>query len=148
MNKPVAIAAVAALLLPLTSHAQFAKPEDAIKYRQSVMSLMGTHMGRLGAMVNGRVPYDAKVATDNAAIVAMLSKLPGGAFGPGTDAGRPTRALPAIWTDTAKFTAAYDKMVAEAAKLPAAAGDAAALKTAFGAVGAACKACHDDFQRP
>jgi len=147
MNKPVAIAAVAALLLPLTSHAQFAKPEDAIKYRQSVMSLMNTHMGRLGAMVNGRVPYDAKVAADNAAIVAMLSKLPGGAFVAGSDTGLNTRAKADIWKDTAKFTAAYDKMVAEAAKLPAAAGDPATLKTAFGGVAGACKACHDEFRR-
>src|SRR5690606_34461241 len=33
--------------------AQFAKPEDAIKYRQSAFALMGAHMGRLAAMAQG-----------------------------------------------------------------------------------------------
>jgi hypothetical protein len=28
--------------------------EDAIKYRQSALSVMGTHFGRLGAMANGK----------------------------------------------------------------------------------------------
>lgn len=138
---------LAALLSPLAAHAQFAKPEDAIKYRQSAFSVMGTHFGRLGAMVNGRIPYDAKVATDNANIVAMMSRLPGAGFGPGTDTGMNTRAKAEIWRDGAKFQAAYDKFLTEAAKLPAAAGDAGTLKTAFGATAATCKGCHDDFRR-
>lgn len=40
--------------------AQFAKPEDAIKYRQSALFVMGQHFGRIGAMANGKVPFDAK----------------------------------------------------------------------------------------
>ena len=65
------IAITAALVAVATpASAQFAKPEDAIKYRQSALSVMGTHFGRLGAMANGRVPFDAKVAADNAEIVA------------------------------------------------------------------------------
>ena len=84
--------------LSLPAMAQFQKPEDAIKYRKSVMTVQAAHFGRIGAMVNGRVPYDAKVVADNAAIVETMSKLPWVAFGPGTDKGE-TRALPAIWTE-------------------------------------------------
>lgn len=147
MKRTFAVAAVLAALTPLAAQAQFAKPEDAIKYRQSSYSVLATHFGRIGAMVNGRIPYDAKIAGENAALVATLAKLPGAAFPVGSETGMNTRAKPEIWKDTAKFQAAYDKMVAETAKLPAAAGDAGTLKTAFGAAAATCKACHDDFRR-
>jgi cytochrome c556 len=147
MKKTLVVAAALSVLSPLAAQAQFAKPEDAIKYRQSAFSLIGAHFGRIGAMVNGRVPYDAKTAADNAALVATLSRLPGGAFPAGSESGMNTRAKPEIWRDNAKFVAAYEKMVAEVGKLPAAAGDAGALKTAFGAAAATCKGCHDDFRR-
>lgn len=148
--KAFACIAVAAALVAVASpaSAQFAKPEDAIKYRQSALSVMGTHFGRLGAMANGRVPLDAKVAADNADIVAEMAKLPWAAFGPGTDKGGNTRAKPEIWTEQAKFKEYSDKLVAESIKLSAAAktGNLDTLKTAFGATAASCKACHDAFQ--
>lgn len=139
----------ATAILANPAMAQFQKPEDAIKYRKAVMTIQASHFGRIGAMANGRVPFDAKVVADNAAIVETMSKLPWPAFGPGTDKGE-TRALPAIWTEQAKFKEAGDKMQAEVAKLSAAAktGNLDAVKTAFGAVGQSCKACHDDFQKP
>lgn len=138
----------AACLTTLPAAAQFQKPEDAIKYRKSVMTVQAAHFGRIGAMVNGRVPYDAKVVADNAAIVETMSKLPWSAFGPGTDKGE-TRALPAIWTEQAKFKEGADKLQAEATKLTAAAktGNLDAVKTAFGAVGQTCKACHDAYRK-
>lgn len=128
--------------------AQFQKPEDAIKYRKASFTVMAAHFSRIGAMANGRVPFDAKVAADNAALVETLSKLPWDAFGPGTDKGD-TRALPAIWTEQAQFKAGADKFQAEAAKLNAAAktGNLDAIKTAFGAVGQSCKACHDNYRK-
>ena len=147
MKRTFAVAAVLAALTPLAAQAQFAKPEDAIKYRQSSFSVLATHFGRIGAMVNGRIPYDAKIAGENAALVATLAKLPGAAFPVGSETGMNTRAKPEIWKDTAKVLAASEKLVAETAKLPAAAGDAGTLKTAFGAAAATCKACHDDFRR-
>ena len=59
-----------ALALSMPVHAQFAKPEDAVKYRKASFTVMAAHFGRLGAMANGRVPYDAKAAAENAEIVA------------------------------------------------------------------------------
>lgn len=148
--KAFACIAVAATMVAMAApaSAQFAKPEDAIKYRQSALSVMGTHFGRIGAMVNGRVPYDAKVAADNADIVAEMAKLPWAAFGPGTDKGGNTRAKPEIWTEQAKFKEYSEKLVVESSKLAAAAktGNLDALKTAFGATAGSCKACHDAFQ--
>jgi len=136
-------------LRPLRWWPQFAKPDDAIKYRQSALSVMGTHFGRIGAMVNGRIPFDAKVAADNADIVTEMAKLPWAAFGAGTEKGAiPSRAKPELFAQPVKFKEYSDKLIVETGKLSAAAktGNADALKTAFGATAGACKACHDDFQ--
>ena len=144
------IAAAAALVSMATpASAQFAKPEDAIKYRQSALSVMGTHFGRIGAMVNGRIPFDAKIAAENADIVAEMAKLPWVAFGAANEKGAiPSRAKPEMFAQPAKVKEYSDKLIAESAKLSVAAktGSADALKTAFGATAGTCKACHDDFQ--
>ena len=136
------------LAMGLPAQAQFAKPEDAIKYRKASFTVMAAHFGRLGAMANGRAPYDAKAAAENAEVVNTLAKLPWSAFGEGTDKGD-TRAKPEIWKESAKFKEASDKMVAEVAKLNTAAkaGNIDALKAAFGPAAASCKACHDNFRK-
>jgi cytochrome c556 len=144
----VTVIAVGAALTSLSAAAQFQKPEDAIKYRQSVLTVMANHLGRVGAMAQGRVPFDAKAAADNAEIVVMMSKLPWVAFGEGTDKGLPTRAKPEIWKDAAKFKDRQHNMMAEAEKFEAAAktGNLDDIKAAVGTLGKACKACHDDFR--
>ena len=138
-----------AALAVAASVAGAATPEDAIKYRQSAMSLQNTHLGWIGAMVNGRVPFDAKAIADNAELLAVLTKLPFAAFVDGTDKGT-TRAKPEIWAEKDKFMAAATKMQDEVGKLNAAAkgGNADQIKSAYGAVGQACKACHDNYQKP
>lgn len=142
------MSAALAFALALPAQAQFAKPEDAIKYRKASFTVMSAHFGRLGAMANGRVPYDAKAAAENAEVVSALAKLPWTAFGDGTDKGE-TRAKPEIWKESAKFKEASDKMVAEMGKLNTAAkaGNLDALKAAFGPAAASCKACHDNFRK-
>lgn len=144
---PLAMAiAITSLSAPV--FAQFQKPEDAIKYRKAAFTVMASHFGRVGAMANGRAPFDPKVAAESAALVETMSKLPWEGFVPGTDKGD-TRALPAIWTEQAKFKEGSDKLQVETAKLSAAAktGNLDAVKTAFGAVGQTCKACHDAYQK-
>lgn len=148
MKKTLAAFAALASLASLPAAAQFQKPEDAIKYRQSAFTVMANHFGRVAAMAQGRVPFDAKVAADNAAIVATMSRLPLTAFTEGSDKGMPNRAKPEIWRESAKFNAAGEKMTAEVAKLDAAAktGNLDSIRAAVGAVGASCKGCHDDFR--
>jgi cytochrome c556 len=147
--KVFALVAAAATLIAVAApaSAQFAKPEDAIKYRQSSLFVMGQHFGRVGAMASGRAPFDAKVAADNAEIVASMAKLPWAGFGPGTDKGT-TKAKAEIWTEQAKFKDSSDKLIVESGKLAAAAktGNLDAVKTAFAATAATCKACHDAFR--
>lgn len=142
------VLAAAAFTLAVPASAQFAKPEDAIKYRKSALTVMSTHFGRVAAMASGRVPFDAKVAADNAAVAESMSKLPWAAFVEGSDKGE-TRAKPEIWSDAAKFKEANEKMQGEMTKLAAAAktGNLDSIKAAVGATGGSCKACHDVFRK-
>jgi cytochrome c556 len=127
--------------------AQFAKPEDAIKYRKSALFVMAQHYGRIGAMVNGKAPFDAKAAAENAAIAESMSKLPWAAFGEGTDKGD-TKAKPEIWKEQVKFKEGADKMQSEMSKLAVAAktGNLDTIKTAFTATSGTCKSCHDAYR--
>jgi cytochrome c556 len=136
-------AAIFALALPAA--AQFAKPEDAVKYRESAMFIQSQHLGRVAAMASGRVPYDAAAATANAEVVAMISKLPWAGFGPGTEGGK---AKPDIWKEQAKFKELNERLMAETEKLAAAtkAGNLDAVKAAVASVGETCKTCHDTFR--
>ena len=144
----VTLVATLGALASLPAAAQFQKPEDAIKYRQSVYTVMANHFGRIAAMASGKAPFDAKAAADNAVIVSDMSRLPFTACAEGTDKGLPNRAKPEIWKEAAKFKAAGEKMQGEVVKLDAAAksGNLDAIKAAVGAVGGSCKACHDDFR--
>jgi cytochrome c556 len=141
--------AAAAVTLSVPAAAQFAKPEDAIKYRKAVMTIQGTHVGRLGAMANGRVPFDPKVALESAEVIVFTSKLPWVAFVEGSDKGE-TRAKVEIWKEPAKFKADADQLQSEALKMAAAAktGSLDSLKAAFGPLAGSCKGCHDAFQKP
>ncbi len=143
--RPLSVAALMALALP--AFAQFAKPEDAIKYRKSALFVMQQNFGRVAAMASGRAPFDAKVAADSAAVADFMAKLPWAAFGDGTDKGD-TKAKPEIWKEHAKFNEAAEKMQAEMSKLAAAAktGNLDSIKASVNAVAGACKNCHDAYR--
>lgn len=134
-------------LLAGTAFAQFAKTEDAIKYRQSVMSLIGTHFSRMGAMVKGEAPYNKETFEKNAVLVDSLYRLGLDAFmTPGSDKGSGMKADALAQKD--KFTQMHNATEAELAKLVAVAkgGELNAIKPQFGAAGASCKACHDAYR--
>jgi len=134
-------------LLAGAAFAQFAKTEDAVKYRQSVMSLIGTHFTRMGAVVKGEAPYNKEAFEKNAVLVDSLYRLPLDAFmAPGSDKGSGMKADALTQKD--KFTQMHNTTEAELAKLVAVAkgGDLNAIKPQFGAAGASCKACHDAYR--
>ena len=143
----LALAAVAATL-SAPAAAQFAKAEEAIKYRQGALFVIGQHFGRLGAMAQGKIPFDAKAAQENADVVAAMAKLPWAGFGPGSEKGAPNKAKDDIWLEPEKFKEHADKLVAESAKLAAATktGTLEGMKAAFGATANSCKSCHDAYR--
>ena len=82
------LSTTALLAMSTTAFAQFQNADKAVEYRESVMTVMGTHFGRIGAVVKGDVPYNKDELAKNAAIVSMMSTLPWQAFGPGMEGGK------------------------------------------------------------
>ncbi len=136
--------------LAAPAHAQFAKPEDAIKYRQAAFTLMGNNMGRINGQLKAGTP-NVQAIQQAASVVEFASKLPYEAFIPGSETGGnpATRAKEAVFKDTDKVKKLAEDMQAAVAKLNTAAkgGDVAAIRAAFGDAGKSCKACHDDYRK-
>ncbi len=130
----------------LSAYSQ-AKPEVVVKQRQSAMVLQGKYFGPMGAMAQGKVPYDAKIVARNVTYLDVLSKLPWDGFTPATKDEK-TGALPAVYSDTAKFKEAIDRFEGEVAKLVSVSkgGDEAATKAQISAVAKACGGCHESFR--
>ena len=142
-----AVSAVVTILASGSSAAQV-KPEDVIKYRQSVYKIVGWNFAPMAAMVKGEKPYDKEAFARHAMIVSQMSPLAMEGFAAGSDKGADTKAKPEIWTKSADFKEKMDKMVNETKKLAtvASAGSFDEIKKQFGATGGACKACHDDYK--
>ncbi|MES2951900.1 MAG: cytochrome c [Pseudomonadota bacterium] len=149
MKKLAALVFASAAAVAMPAAAQFAKAEDAIKYRQGALFVMQQNFSRVAAMASGKAPFDAKIAAESAAVAEFTGKLPWAGFGEGTDKGRDNRAKAEIWTDKAKFNEYADKMQVEMGKLNVAAktGNLDSIKQAMGGVGGSCKTCHDAFRK-
>jgi cytochrome c556 len=148
MKKALLIASAAICAAVAGSAMAQAKPEDAIAYRQGVYKIVGWNMGPMAAMVKGDRPYNKDAFAKNAANLAAVAPMALEGFGPGTDKGAPTKAKAAIWTKMDDFKAKMTKMGDEANKLAAISktGTLDDIKKQFGALGASCKACHDDYK--
>lgn len=145
MKQKVMIALLCAA--PLLAQAQFAKPDDAVEYRQSVFTVMGMHFARIGAVVKGERPFNKEEVAQNAELVATLSQLPWPAFENAVTNAH-SKAKPAVWQDNAKFKEDAGKLQKAAAQLAVVAkgGDLASIKKAFGETAQSCKSCHDSFR--
>jgi len=124
--------------------------EAAVKYRQGAFSMIGWHIGPLGAMAKGEMEFDAATFASNAQAIADLAKYPENAFIDGSSSDDvETRAKPEIWSDAAGFGEKLEAFKSASAELASTAAGAASLddvKGAFGALGKSCKGCHDDYR--
>jgi cytochrome c556 len=146
--KTVAVVVIFGILIG-AAYAQFAKPEDAIKYRKAVMTIIVQHFGRMGAMVKGKVPYDQETFAGNAAVIEAVSVLPWEAFlTPGSDKGK-TAMKSSVLKNQGDFSKLAQEFEAEVAKLSnvAKSGDVDAAKAKFGAVAQSCKSCHSKSKK-
>ncbi len=135
----------AGLIFAAPASAQFAKPEDAIKYRQSAFALMGAHMGRLAAMAQGKVPFDAQAAANSARIIDTMAKLPWEGFVPETKDAK-TGAKAHLYDNMDEIKQMVERLNQETGKLVEAAGSLDTLRPQVGATGKSCKACHDEYR--
>src|SRR5947208_14818316 len=153
MKRKLAVATVVASVGAawLVAAAAQVKPEILIKQRQAAMTLQGKYFGPMAGMAQGKVPYNADVVRRNAGFLDNLSRMPWDGFDPSTKDVKDikTAALPAIWSEPAKFRQAADHLQAETSKLYEASrgGDESAVKNQIAAVGKACGACHENFRQ-
>jgi cytochrome c556 len=128
--------------------AGFSKPEEAIRYRKAVMTVIGQHFGRIAGVVKGQVPYDKNEVEQNAMVIRTMAELSWEAvLYPGSDKGDTTLKASAM-QDKDKFMAmarqfeSATQNLAETAKN----GDLGTLKAQFGEVAGSCKTCHSTYR--
>jgi len=122
--------------------------EDAVEYRQGLMTVIGWNFGPLGAMVKGKKPFDASAFALHAERIAYLSDQVVEGFPKGSDKAAHTDAKAALWanfddfSDKAKAFNTESRALAEVARSK----DEAKMKAQFKKVAEACKACHEKYK--
>ncbi|HEX6833833.1 MAG TPA: cytochrome c [Rudaea sp.] len=142
-------AALPILLLTLAAGASAqVKPDLAIAYRRSAMTMIGWNFGPLSAMVKGKTAFDAKEFAHRAERLAFFSEQILEGFPQGSDKGAETDAKADIWTHFDDFTAKANDFIHESKALDAAAktGDEARMKDQFRKLAGTCKGCHEKYK--
>ena len=119
-----------------------------VKQRQSAMTLQGKYFGPLARHGPGQGAVQRGRGRAQRRLLDALSRMPWDGFDASTKDVK-SAALPAVFTDTAKFKEAQERFQGAVAKLVAVSkgSDEAAAKAAIGAVGKACGGCHDNFRQ-
>lgn len=119
---------------------------DPISERKQTMKGVGGQ-ARVGAqMVKGEAPFDlAKAQAVFATYASAAAKMPS-LFPDNSKTGGETTASPKIWEDMNGFKAGFAKFEAESKAAQASVKDLDSFKTAFGAMGKNCGACHETFR--
>lgn len=125
---------------------------DAIKARQGEFRMRAFYMGTLGAMAKGDMPYDAEKAQTMADNLLKLTELENGAMWvKGTDSDSypgKSGAKPEIWSTYPKIMDAGKQYKMAVVGLAKEAGKGLKpMRSKVGAVGKACKGCHEDFRK-
>lgn len=149
----LATLALAAATASLPALAQDMTPEErGYALRQAHMSLYSANLGPLVGMARGEVEYDADTAAlraGNIAAYASADILPYFVEGSSSDDLEDSRALPAIWENLDDFADKHTAVRDAAEGVVAASGDGQeAFAAAFGQLGEACGACHEDYRQP
>lgn len=132
--------------LSISAPALADRAEDAIKYRQGVFTAFRWHFGAMGAMVRGKMEYDAQQFAHHATQLAALTRMPREGFIDGSDFGD-TAAKAELWENLDDVNARFDKLMSDAdALLAVTGGSLDDVRPAFGAVAKNCKGCHDNYK--
>lgn len=127
------------------------KPENLIKWRQSVYQVLAWNSGRIKASVDGTYNRDDVIRAANSTAAIANSGL-GALFAPGTEQGKgwhDTSVKPELFSEGKRVGELAGNFAREANELAkvAATGDQPAVKAQFGKLSGTCKACHDDFKK-
>jgi len=139
----LAVATVAFVGLGATGLSQ--AQNDPIKQRQALYKANGGAMKAIKAAIDSNGPATA-VVPEAGKLVNTFKTVPAH-FPAGSEKGD-TKASPDIWKNKADFEKLNANALAAATKLEADAkgGDMKVVAADFGALGGACKACHDKYK--
>jgi cytochrome c556 len=144
MRFATALAAVAVVAFGATA---VLAQQDPIAARKPLMKANGQNAAAVGKMIKGETPFDAATAQAAFAQWAETADKMKALFPENSQIGE-TRALPAIWTDRAKFEAAVAKFAKDVADNSSKATSLDGLKAAISVVGNNCRDCHEAFRKP
>ena len=150
VNSIRALGATLLLLAVTAVQAQTATPaEKAIEYRQAVFKVVAGNFGPLAQSAQGKVELQPAAARQYAERLSEISQFARDAFPDISREGK-TRAKPEIWSERAEFDKLLKDLTDATKSLAGVTANAAAkpeeFKAAVGAVGNACRGCHDRFR--
>ncbi|MEM8631887.1 MAG: cytochrome c [Pseudomonadota bacterium] len=147
-----AIAAATGVATALFAAGHTTPEGQVVAARNAQMTLYGYHVGLLGNMAKGEVPYDADLARSTAEfLAAMAGASQDQLWVPGTEQGvvDGSRAKADIWTDPDGFAAELARFSEATQALANAAGEGLeSMQGALGPVGRGCGSCHDAYRGP
>lgn len=151
---PTFISRVLLVALALGAGQSFAATPDeraanAAETRQGLLKVVVHYFGPMVGMAREQIPYDAELVEANATKIAQLAPLIPDVFRADTRGfDLETEALDKIWDNQQDFADKAATVAERATALANAAAnsDQGAAMKAFGALGASCKACHDNYR--
>jgi cytochrome c556 len=146
-----ALSLIASAVFAATASAQTAPPskgEQALTYRKALYQVIVWNFGPMGAMAQGKVPYNAAEFARRADRVAAVTPLLQEAYPPESEGVKNSKLKPEMWSNRADFDSKLKDLIDRSATLAAVAkgGDADKSKAAFFDTANACKACHEKYR--
>lgn len=139
---------IAGLVFTGTAWPHLNEDEPLQSYRQSWFALIGVTVNPLFSMLKGETPWDEKTLAASSGQLATLVNMEWRqGFAPGSEKGT-TRAKPEIWENREDFKARMEDLreAADNLEQAVAGGERKAIAGSIGALGQACKACHDEYK--
>ncbi|WMC10405.1 cytochrome c [Oceanimonas pelagia] len=151
MLKTALIMSAGLFAASVSAQANLFKPEDAVKYRQSLYQVMAAQAGVIGGMAKGDIDFDAAALHQRAINMSNAASLLGETYFPETRGVAASNMLDKGWEDREGMQA-KGKDFGEALKnLVQVSGeegfDQAQARQAAGALFKTCKGCHDEYRK-
>ncbi|WP_319782954.1 cytochrome c [Oceanisphaera sp. IT1-181] len=151
MLKKVALLMVGGVFATsVLAQAELFKPDDLVKYRQSIYQVMSAQATVLGATAKGEIEFDPEIVRERALNMGNVAKLLGETYVPATQGVKDSNMLPAAWEDMDGFGDKGKAFGGALQELIAVSGEEGFDKKAAGPaivkVLKSCKACHDDYR--
>lgn len=125
--------------------------QEAIVYRQALMTVIGGTTDPLLLMQRGQIPYDAALIRKHVGELPVLSGMIPEAFARDTRSARhvDSAALPSIWSSHKNFLQSAQRLQSDANALQNAVktADQAQIDSAIGTLTGGCNQCHRSFRQ-